>query len=58
MATKKEEKFVKAAVLRECGFGKPGDVVQLPSADAEVGSQQGMLDPHPDAVKHAESLKA
>lgn len=39
-----------ALVLRDCGFGKVGDVVTLPAADIETGAEQGMLDPHTDAV--------
>jgi hypothetical protein len=41
---------VEAFVLRDCGFGKAGDVVILPAADAATGADHGMLDLHPAAV--------
>ena len=44
---------VEAFVLMDCGFGKAGEVVTLPTADAETGRAQGMLDLHPDAIEHA-----
>ena len=50
MATKAPE-TVQAFVLRDCGFGKAGEVVTLSAADAETGAMQGMLDLHPDAIK-------
>lgn len=55
MATKKEDKpeTVEASVLLDCGFGKAGEVVTLPAADAEVGAAHGMLDLNPAAVKAA-----
>lgn len=49
--TAKED--VEAFVLRDCQFGKVGEVVTLPLADAKVGEGAGMLDLHPDAIKHA-----
>lgn len=56
MATKKElPETVEAFVLRDCGFGKAGEVVTLPLADAQAGQAQGALDLHPDAVKAAKS---
>jgi len=49
MATKKPE-TVEAFVLCDCGFGKSGEVVTLPAADAAVGALHGVLDLHPDAI--------
>ncbi|HEV2612532.1 MAG TPA: hypothetical protein VGU61_19880 [Noviherbaspirillum sp.] len=59
MATKKDPKqsATEAAVLRDCHFGKVGDVVEVSAADAEIGVEHGMLDPHPDAVKAAKANK-
>ena len=54
MATKKSE-TVEAAVLRDCGFGNAGQVVTLPTADAETGAKHGMLDLHPEAIKAAKA---
>lgn len=53
MAKKETSKpdTMEAAVLRDCGFGKVGEVVILPTADIEAGAEHGMLDPHPDAVR-------
>jgi hypothetical protein len=54
MATKKPTTGdVKAAVLRDCGFGQAGEVVTLPAADVEVGVAHGMLDADPAAVAYA-----
>lgn len=47
-----------ALVLRDCGFGKVGEVVTLPTADIEAGAEHGMLDPHPDAVRSAKAARA
>lgn len=58
MATKQKEfkaDEVEASVLRDCGFGKAGDVVTLSAADAKVGKENGMLDLHPEAVKAAKA---
>lgn len=46
---------VEAFVLMDCGFGLAGDVVTLPTADAETGAKHGMLDLHPDAIAHAKN---
>ena len=52
MATKATQpETVEAFVLRDCGFGKAGEVVTLPKADAETGAAHGMLDLHLDAIK-------
>lgn len=53
MAKKETSDTVEAFVLRDCGFGKAGEVVTLPKADAKAGADHGMLDLHPDAIKHA-----
>lgn len=58
MATKKEDAPVEAVLLRDCVFGKAGDVVELSASDAEAGTAQGMIDAAPAAVKHAKSEKA
>ena len=50
MAAKKPE-TVEAFVLCDCGFGKAGEVVTLPIADAETGAAHGVPDLHPDAIK-------
>jgi hypothetical protein len=46
---------VKARVLCDCAHGKVDDVVEVTAAEAEASPH---LDPHPDAVAYAESLKA
>jgi hypothetical protein len=54
MATKKtanQDVAVQALVLVDCAFGKSGEVVTLPAADAEIGEAHGMLDTNPEAVK-------
>ena len=54
MATKKQTSGeVEAFVLVDCVFGKAGEVVTLPAADAEVGKAHGMLDLAPAAIKNA-----
>lgn len=58
MATKKEDAPVEAFVLRDCVFGKAGDVIEVSASDAKTGAEQGMLDLAPAAVKHAKSEKA
>lgn len=52
MATKKAEKSesTEALVLVDCRFGKCGEVVELPTEDAEVGVTSGVLDTTPAAV--------
>lgn len=44
---------VEALVLRDSQFGKVGEVVTLSKEDARVGADDGALDLHPDAIKHA-----
>ncbi len=53
MATKKTPETVEAFVLRDCVFGKAGEVVTLSVADAELGAAHGMLDLAPAAIKAA-----
>ena len=53
MATKKTPETTDAFVLMDCGFGHAGEVVTLPTADAQTGAANGMLDLHPDAVAAA-----
>lgn len=55
MAKEKTSPEIEACVLRDCGFGKAGEVVTLSAPDAEAGRQHGMLDLHPDAIKAAKS---
>lgn len=43
-----------ARVLCDGQFGKVDDVVEVP---ADVAAESGDLDPHPDAVAYAQSLK-
>ena len=58
MATKKPKAVdggepsdtAEAFVLLDCAFGKAGEVVTLPTAEAEAGQAAGMLDLHPDAI--------
>lgn len=58
MATKAKADEVEAFVLRDCGFGMAGEVVTLPTADAETGAAHGMLDLHPDAIKATDIRQA
>jgi hypothetical protein len=54
MATKKPAPdHIEAFLLRDCVFGKCGDVVELSASDAEQAKAQGMADLHPDAIKAA-----
>lgn len=59
MATEKRKESkpdsAEAFVLRDCPFGKAGEVVTLPTADAELGAAHGMLDLHAEAVKAAKA---
>lgn len=55
---KKDDKPVEGVLLRDCVFGKGGDVVELSAADAEQAIAQGMADLHPNAIKHAKAAKA
>jgi len=47
---------VKARVLIDCVHGKCNEVAVLPTAEAEVARQDGLVDPDPAAVAYAESL--
>ena len=56
MATKKQATGeVEAFVLLDCVFGKAGEVVTLPTAEAELGAAHGMLDLAPAAVAAAKA---
>ena len=55
MAKKDDAKLVKARVLCDGAYGKVDDVVEV-AADEAAASPD--LDPHPEAVAYAESLKA
>jgi hypothetical protein len=59
MAGKKKEDLpegkTKARVLVDCRFGKVNDVVEITAEEAAEAA--GQVDPHPDAVAYAESLK-
>jgi hypothetical protein len=56
MATKqKESGTVEAVCLRDCSFGAVGQVVTLDQETAKVGQENGSIDVHADAVKHAKS---
>lgn len=50
-------KTIKARVLYQCAYGKPDDVVELPPAEAKQAAEAGLVDPHPDAVAYALTLK-
>lgn len=53
--TKKAE--IEAVCLRDCSLGSAGEIVMLSQSTAEAGVGQGMVDAHPDAVKHAKANK-
>lgn len=53
MAKKEANDTVEAFVLRDCQFGKAGEVVNLSKEDAKIGADVGALDLHPDSIKHA-----
>lgn len=46
MAKKEQPKagFVEAFVLRDCVFGKAGEIVSLQAIEAKMGAEHGMLD--------------
>lgn len=52
------DKPVQARVLVRCAFGEVDDVVHLPAAEIQAGRDAGELDPHPDAVAYALSVKS
>ncbi len=59
---KKEESAVKVRVLVDGEYGgqraRANDVIELSAQDAKDHAAQFSVDPHPDAVAYAESLKA
>lgn len=48
---KLEEVFVEAFVLRDCVFGKAGEIVSLQEIEAKTGKEQGMLDLEAEAIE-------
>ena len=56
-AVKKTPDTAEAFVLLDCLFGRAGEVVILPKADADIGAASGMLDLHPDAIAAAKHAK-
>lgn len=58
MATKKDDAAVKARVLVDGSYGKVDDVVEIAADQIDAAVKSGEVDPHPDAVAYAESLKA
>lgn len=50
------EKFA-AVCLRDCEFGKAGELVEISAREINVGKAQGAIDDHPDAVDYVRSLK-
>lgn len=55
MAKEKVSPEIEAFVLRDCGFGKAGEVITLQTADAKAGEAHGMLDLSAAAVKAAKT---
>lgn len=49
---------IKARVLLDCNVGRADDVVELDKPTLKAAKETGLVDDHPDAVKHAEALKA
>jgi len=49
----KETLKIEAVLLRDSALGKVGDVVTLTVEDAKVYADNGFIDTHKDAVKHA-----
>jgi trimeric autotransporter adhesin len=50
-------KTTRARVLLDCDLGNADDVVNLSAADLKSAHDAGKVDPHPSAVKYAQSLK-
>lgn len=62
MATKKHAEAAKTGakklrVLFDGAFGKPDDVIELDGDALDAALKSGQVDPHPEAVAYAESLK-
>lgn len=58
MATKKQTpETTKVRVLVAGNFGQPDDVVEIAADQLETVLASGQVDPAPEAVAHAESLK-
>lgn len=58
MGKEKVSSKIEAFVLRDCGFGRAGEVITLPQAAAETGAAHGMLDLSAAAVNAAKASKA
>ena len=50
--------LVEARVLFGCDLGAPNDVVSVAADQVDALVAAGLIDPHPDAVEYAKSLKA
>ena len=57
MATKKTTGNTKARVLVNSNYGLVDEVVELTPEQLTEAVATGQVDPHPDAVAYAESLK-
>lgn len=57
MATKKTTGNTKVRVLVNSNYGWVDDVVELTPEQLAEAVSTGQVDPHPDAVAYAESLK-
>lgn len=44
---------VQAFCLRDCAYGKAGEVVEVTAAEAGDGTKHGALDTNPAAIAHA-----
>lgn len=53
-----DEGKVKARVIVSGSFGKVDEVALLDKTELAAAIAMGEVDPHPDAVAYAESLKA
>lgn len=48
----------KVRILVDCHFGRCNEVAELNAAQIKEAKPAGLIDDHPDAVKHAENLNA
>lgn len=53
-----ESGAVEARILFGCELGAPDDVVSVEADQVDALVASGLIDPHPDAVQYAKSLKA
>lgn len=49
--------LVEVRVLVACAYGLPNDVVSVPADAVDDGVRANQIDPHPDAVAYAKTLK-